>query len=122
MKKIHSKVENLKNKKTMKDDVDTRIEEILNRKRTAFEPGDEPKKPIVLNQTKKYTLEDIIDLDTVVGTDIHVRLLRNRYGHFVDLRRYVKKAPTKYGIRMSVKNFKKVIRELEGELDLISDN
>ena len=106
----------------MKDDVDTRIEEILNRKRTAFEPGDEPKKPIVLNITKKYTLEDIIDLDTIVGTDIHVRLLRNKYGHFVDLRRYVKKTPTRYGIRLSVKNFKKVIKELKEELDLIPDN
>lgn len=106
----------------MKDDVDTRIEEILNRKRTAFEPGDEPKKSIVLNTTKKYTLEDIIDLDTIVGTDIHVRLLRNKYGHFVDLRRYAKKTPTRYGIRLSVKNFKKVIRELKEELDLIPDN
>ena len=74
------------------------------------ENGEESKK-VNLDETKKsrakkeYDLDDTTLRDITLAGDIHVQLISNTNGYFVDIRKYFKGYPTKKGIRMLATKF-----------------
>lgn len=70
------------------------------------------KRKINLDDSKKniknktdYNLNDTIIRDIILNGDIHVQLISNIHGYFIDIRKYYKKYPTKRGIRMLASKF-----------------
>jgi hypothetical protein len=57
--------------------------------------------------TKKpeYDIDDTIIKDITLNGDIHVRLISNINGYFIDIRKYIKSYPTKKGIRFLASKF-----------------
>lgn len=51
---------------------------------------------------KKYDLDDTVHRDIILSNEIHVRLLSNINGYFVDFRRYFRGYPSQKGIRIAV--------------------
>lgn len=80
----------------------------------------EDPKSINLDDTKKhkktYDLDDTIIRDITLAGDIHVRLLSNTNGYFVDIRKYFKGSPTKKGIRMLATKFSLAADYLKADL------
>lgn len=54
---------------------------------------------------KEYDLDDTIIRDVTLSNDVHIRLLSNINGYFVDIRRYFRGYPSQKGIRMSAVKF-----------------
>lgn len=100
-------------------DFDETPDQILNRKRLVEilnnEQIDRPKS----NNSKPYTLNDSIISKKVVGSNLHVKLLKNERGYFVDLRRYDFGKPSKYGVRLSARNFKIACDYLKEDLKAV---
>ena len=64
------------------------------------EAGDTKKK-----RKKVYDIDDTVIRDITLTGDIHVRLISNVNGYFVDIRRYFKQYPTQKGIRILASKF-----------------
>ena len=85
---------------------DIKIEEVIEQRLL------NKKKAINLDDTKKskkekkvYDIDDTIMRDITLAGDIHVQLISNVNGYFVDIRKYFKQYPTKKGIRMLATKF-----------------
>lgn len=68
------------------------------------------KKVINLDDSKKkkekvYDIDDTILRDITLAGDIHVRLISNINGYFIDIRKYFRGFPSKKGIRMLASKF-----------------
>ena len=79
------------------------------------------KKVINLDDSKKknkkeYDIDDTIIRDITLAGEIHVRLISNTYGYFVDIRKYFKNYPTKRGIRMLATKFSAAADYLKKDL------
>lgn len=57
------------------------------------------------DKKKAYDLDDTVIRDITLAGEIHVRLISNTNGYFVDIRKYFKGLPTKKGIRMLATKF-----------------
>ena len=72
---------------------------------------EEEQKKVNLDDSKKskgkkeYDLDDMVLRDISLAGDIHVRLISNTNGYFIDLRKYFKGYPTKKGIRILASKF-----------------
>ena len=86
-----------------KEDVD--LEEIetdmVGKKTKSINLDDSKKK----TEKKPYDIDDTIIRDITLAGDIHVRLLSNTNGYFIDIRKYYKQYPTKKGIRILASKF-----------------
>lgn len=102
-----------------KKDFNETEDQILNRKRLVQILNNEQIESPKTNKSKPYTLNDSIISKKVVGSNLHVKLLKNERGYFVDLRRYDLGRPSKYGVRLSVKNFKIACDYLKEDLEAI---
>lgn len=100
-------------------DFNSTIDQILNRKRLVQTLNNEQKESSKTNNSKPYTLDDSIISKKVVGSNLHVRLIKNTYGYFVDLRRYDFGKPSKYGVRLSARNFKIACDYLKEDLKAV---
>lgn len=85
---------------------DIKIEEVIEQRLL------NKKKAINLDDTKKtkkekkvYDIDDTIMRDITLAGDIHVQLISNVNGYYVDIRKYFKQYPTKKGIRMLATKF-----------------
>jgi len=67
-------------------------------------------------EKKEYDLDDSIIRDITLAGDIHVRLVANTNGYFVDIRKYFKGYPTKKGIRMLATKFATAAEMLRQDL------
>ena len=69
-------------------------------------------------KTKKsdYELDDTIIRDVTLPGSVHVRLLSNVNGYFVDLRKYFNGHPTKKGIRILAVKFAAAAELLKNDL------
>lgn len=79
------------------------------------------KKTVNLDDTKKkkkkeYDIDDTILRDITLAGDIHVRLISNINGYFIDIRKYYKTYPTKKGIRMLASKFSIAAEYLKKDL------
>jgi len=82
---------------------------------------EENSKNINLDDSKKktkktYDLDDTVIRDITLAGDIHVRLISNTNGYFVDIRKYFKGLPTKKGIRMLATKFSAAADYLKADL------
>ena len=69
------------------------------------------------NKKKKvYDIDDTVIRDITLTGDIHVRLISNVNGYFVDIRKYFKQYPTKKGIRMLAPKFAIASEYLKNDL------
>ena len=85
---------------------DIKIEEVIEQRLL------NKKKAINLDDTKKskkekkvYDIDDTIMRDITLAGDIHVQLISNVNGYFIDIRKYFKQYPSKKGIRMLATKF-----------------
>jgi len=67
-------------------------------------------------EKKEYDLDDSVIRDITLAGDIHVRLVANTNGYFVDIRKYFKGYPTKKGIRMLATKFATASEMLRNDL------
>jgi len=58
-----------------------------------------------VKKKKEYDLDDMTIRDISLAGDIHVKLISNTNGYFVDIRKYFKGYPTKKGIRILATKF-----------------
>ena len=81
------------------------------------------KKVIILNdekdkkKKKEYDIDDTVLRDITLNGDIHVRLISNTNGYFVDLRKYFNGYPTKKGIRILATKFNIAANYLKKDLE-----
>ena len=68
---------------------------------------------------KEYDIDDTIIRDITLSGDIHVRLLSNTNGYFVDIRKYFNGFPTKKGIRMLATKFSIAANYLRKDLETV---
>lgn len=68
---------------------------------------------------KEYDIDDTIIRDITLSGDIHVRLLSNTNGYFVDIRKYFNGFPTKKGIRMLATKFSIAANYLKKDLETV---
>ena len=68
---------------------------------------------------KEYDIDDTIIRDITLAGDIHVRLLSNTNGYFVDIRKYFNGFPTKKGIRMLATKFSIAANYLKKDLETV---
>lgn len=54
---------------------------------------------------KPYDLDDAIIKDITLSSDVHIRLLSNINGYFVDIRKFFRGYPSQKGIRMNAPKF-----------------
>jgi len=71
------------------------------------------KKP---KEKKPYDIDDTVIREITLAGDIHVRLISNINGYFVDFRKYYKGFPTKKGIRMLASKFVTAAEYLKQDL------
>ena len=80
-------------------------------------------KQIDLSGEKKeksaYDIDDTIIRDIKLSGDIHVRLLSNINGYFIDIRKYQRNFPTKKGIRFLASKFSVAVDYLKQDLEQI---
>jgi hypothetical protein len=78
---------------------------------------------IDLSEEKKtkttYDIDDTIIRDIKLSGDIHVRLLSNINGYFIDIRKYQRGFPTKKGIRFLASKFALAVDYLKQDLNNI---
>lgn len=99
-------------------DIDAILEEEAynNSKKKVINLDDSKKK-----KKKEYDIDDTIIRDVSLAGDIHVRLISNTYGYFVDIRKYFKNYPTKKGIRILATKFSAAADYLKKDLiDLVN--
>lgn len=65
---------------------------------------------------KEYDLDDTVIRDITLAGDIHVQLISNTNGYFVDIRKFFKGYPTKKGIRMLASKFGTAAELLKADL------
>lgn len=94
-------------------DIDALLEEeaYKNSKKKVINLDDSKKK-----KKKEYDIDDTIIRDITLAGEIHVRLISNTYGYFVDIRKYFKNYPTKRGIRMLATKFSAAADYLKKDL------
>lgn len=68
---------------------------------------------------KEYDIDDTIIRDITLSGDVHVRLLSNTNGYFVDIRKYFNGFPTKKGIRILATKFNIAAGYLKKDLESI---
>ncbi|MBP3916225.1 hypothetical protein [Clostridium sp.] len=83
--------------------------------------GEKREKIIDLDETAKakkktYDIDDTVIRDISLTGDIHVRLISNVNGYFVDIRKYYKQYPTKKGIRILASKFNIAADYLKNDL------
>lgn len=83
--------------------IDEVISEKMNGKKTKSINLDDTKKK--KGEKKTYDIDDTVIRDITLTGDIHVRLISNINGYWVDLRKYFKGYPSKKGIRMLASKF-----------------
>lgn len=88
-------------------------EKSLNKKRN-IDISDDVKDP--KKGKKIYDLDDTIIRDITLNGNIHVKLLSNANGYFVDVRRYNRDFPTQKGIRMLATKFATAADMLKNDL------
>ena len=95
-------------------DIDALLEEeaYKNSKKKVINLDDSKKK-----KKKEYDIDDTIIRDITLAGEIHVRLISNTYGYFVDIRKYFKNYPTKRGIRMLATKFSAAADYLKKDLN-----
>ena len=74
-------------------------------------------KKIKKKTKKEYDIDDTIIRDITLSGDIHVRLISNTNGYFVDIRKYFNGFPTKKGIRMLATKFNIASNYLKKDLE-----
>lgn len=87
---------------------DINVDEVLeeqqgNGKKTKKINLDDSKKK--KGEKKTYDIDDTVIRDITLTGDIHVRLISNVMGYWVDLRKYFRGFPSKKGIRMLATKF-----------------
>lgn len=68
---------------------------------------------------KEYDIDDTIIRDITLSGDIHVRLISNANGYFVDLRKYFNGYPTRKGIRILATKFNIAAGYLRKDLETL---
>ena len=68
---------------------------------------------------KEYDIDDTVIRDITLSGDIHVRLISNANGYFVDLRKYFNGYPTKKGIRILATKFNIAASYLRKDLETV---
>lgn len=81
------------------------VEEELSKKQATNTIDISDEKKDKKSKTETYDIEDTIIRDIKLNGDIHVRLLSNINGYFVDIRKYMRGFPTKKGIRFLASKF-----------------
>ena len=66
-----------------------------------------------------YDIDDTIIRDITLSGDVHVRLISNTNGYFVDVRKYFNGFPTKKGIRILASKFSLAANYLKKDLESI---
>ena len=66
-----------------------------------------------------YDIDDTIIRDITLSGDVHVRLISNTNGYFVDVRKYFNGFPTKKGIRILASKFSSAANYLKKDLESI---
>lgn len=66
-----------------------------------------------------YDIDDTIIRDIKLTGDIHVRLISNINGYFVDIRKYQRNFPTKKGIRFLASKFAVAVDYLKQDLEKV---
>ena len=95
--------------------VDEVLEESsLNKKKKNINLDDEKKDK--KKKKKTYDIDDTVIRDITLTGDIHVRLISNVNGYFVDIRRYFKQDPTQKGIRILASKFSVAAEYLKKDL------
>lgn len=95
--------------------VDEVLEESsLNKKKKNINLDDEKKDK--KKKKKTYDIDDTVIRDITLTGDIHVRLISNVNGYFVDIRRYFKQYPTQKGIRILASKFAVAAEYLKKDL------
>ena len=96
---------------------DINIEEVMDEmkkdEKNIVDLTDVPKEK---QEKKKYDIDDTIIRDITLANGIHVRLISNMNGYFVDIRRYYKGYPTKRGIRILASKFALAAEYLKSDL------
>jgi len=120
--------EALKNDEPLKMDIEEKkedinidevIEEMKKDEKNVVDLTDIPKEK---QEKKKYDIDDSIIRDITLANGIHVRLISNMNGYFVDIRRYYKGYPTKRGIRILASKFALAADYLKNDLaELVSN-
>ena len=70
------------------------------------EPKEEPLLGKKIKQPKEYPLNDAIHDEKIFYGNVHVKLLSNERGMFMDIREYKYNKPTTRGVRMPIEEFK----------------
>lgn len=102
-----------------KEDInlDILLDEENKSKNNVIDLNDE--KSIKKKTKKEYDIDDTIIRDITLAGDIHVRLLSNTNGYFVDIRKYFNGFPTKKGIRMLATKFNIAANYLKKDLESV---
>ena len=70
---------------------------------------------------KEYDIIDTVIKEITLAGDIHVRLISNINGYFVDIRKYYKKYPTKKGIRILASKYVMITDLLRPAVEKLTD-
>lgn len=96
------------------DNKSINIEEVIDSKKINLDDTKKEKK-----QKKVYDLDDNIIRDITLANDIHVKLLSNMNGYFVDIRKYFRGYPSQKGIRMAATKFVIASEYLKKDIDAL---
>ena len=96
------------------DNKSINIEEVIDSKKINLDETKKEKK-----QKKAYDSDDTIIRDITLANDIHVRLLSNINGFFVDIRKYFRGYPSQKGIRMAATKFIIASEYLKKDIDAL---
>lgn len=80
------------------------------------------KKETKTKDKKTYDIDDTVIRDITLAGDIHVRLISNVNGYFIDIRKYIRDFPTKKGIRFLASKFMIAAEYLKGDLEKLVHN
>lgn len=69
---------------------------------------------------KKYDLDDVIIRDVQLSNDVHIRLLSNMNGYFVDIRKFYRGYPSQKGIRIAAGRYALAYDYLKPDLDALN--
>ena len=99
-------------------DIDQVLEEssLNGKKRKVTNLDDSKKEDKKKSEKKTYDIDDTVLRDITLAGDIHVRLISNINGYFVDIRKYFKGFPSKKGIRMLAVKFSMAAEYLKNDL------
>jgi hypothetical protein len=113
---IHEDVKMIEEEKKDTIDLEETIEKEMNKGIVINLDKDKSKKA-----KKEYDIVDTVIKEITVAGDIHVRLISNINGYFVDIRKYFKKYPTKKGIRILASKYVMITDLLRPAVEKLTD-